>query len=120
LQVSRQLRYLDLESRSPLYSHFLETLEGLPTIRAFGWEERFIETNILRLDYSQKPFYMLFCVQKWLSLVLDMMAAAMAVLVVGLAINFRQLTDTGLLGVSMNSVMGMSCRLHISIRLTKF
>ncbi|KAI9044363.1 P-loop containing nucleoside triphosphate hydrolase protein [Aspergillus affinis] len=38
LKTSRQLRYLDLEAKSPLYSHFVETLDGLPTIRAFGWQ----------------------------------------------------------------------------------
>ena len=38
LKTSRQLRFLDLEAESPLYSHFLETLSGLPTIQAFGWQ----------------------------------------------------------------------------------
>lgn len=32
LRTSRQLRYFDLENKSPLYSHILETLDGLPTI----------------------------------------------------------------------------------------
>ncbi|KAE8319323.1 P-loop containing nucleoside triphosphate hydrolase protein [Aspergillus transmontanensis] len=35
LKTSRQLRYLDLECRSPLYSHFVDVLDGLPTIWAF-------------------------------------------------------------------------------------
>lgn len=35
LKTSRQLRLLDLEAKSPLYSHFMETLSGLITIRAF-------------------------------------------------------------------------------------
>ena len=105
LRTSRQLRYLDLETRGPLYSHFLETLEGLSTIRAFGWEKEFSETNIRLLDDSQKPYYLLLCIQRWLSLVLDLMSAAMAVLVVGLAITFRKWTEPGLLGVSMNSTL---------------
>ena len=102
------MRYLDLEARSPLYSHFIETLEGLPIIRAFGWEENFAEANIHRLDESQKPYYLMFCVNRWLSFTLDMLTTAMAVLVVGLAVTFRQLSDPGLMGVSMNSVLGMS------------
>lgn len=37
LRTSRQLRFLDLEEKAPAHSQFLETLAGLPTIRAFGW-----------------------------------------------------------------------------------
>lgn len=36
LKTSRQLRLLDLESKSLLYTHFTRTLIGLTTIRAFG------------------------------------------------------------------------------------
>lgn len=35
------MRLLDLEAKSPLYSHFIESLSGLVTIRAFGWGENF-------------------------------------------------------------------------------
>ncbi len=35
------MRLLDLEAKSPLYSHFIESLSGLVTIRAFGWDENF-------------------------------------------------------------------------------
>jgi ATP-binding cassette, subfamily C (CFTR/MRP), member 1 len=40
LRTSRQLRFLDLEAKSPLYTNFLETLSGLATIRAFGWTKQ--------------------------------------------------------------------------------
>lgn len=106
LRTSRQLRYLDLESRSPLYSHFIETLEGLSTIRAFGWEEAFSRTAAQRLDDSQKPYYLLFCIQRWLQFVLDMITAGVATLVVGLGLGFRGYTEPGLLGVSMTSIFG--------------
>lgn len=73
LRTSRQIRLLDLEAKSPLYSHFLESLNGLVTIRAFGWTEDFQENNLRLLDASQKPYYLLFCIQQWLALVLDLM-----------------------------------------------
>jgi ATP-binding cassette subfamily C (CFTR/MRP) protein 1 len=103
LRTSRQLRFLEIETRTPVYSHFLETLEGLSTIRAFGWEEDFRKTNLARLDNSQKPYYLLFCIQRWLSLALDLLVAAMAILVVSLALGLRDYTSPGLLGVSMNN-----------------
>jgi ABC-type multidrug transport system fused ATPase/permease subunit len=105
LRTSRQLRLLDLEARGPLYSHFMETLTGLVTIRAFGWERDFREQNYKQIDYSQRPYYLLYCIQRWLNLVLDLIVGAEAVLVVGLAIWLRSSTSVGLLGVSLNNVL---------------
>jgi ATP-binding cassette subfamily C (CFTR/MRP) protein 1 len=45
LRTSRQMRLLDLEAKSPLYSHFLESLTGLVEIRAFGWRDNFLVSH---------------------------------------------------------------------------
>lgn len=108
LRTSRQLRLLDLEEKSPLYSHFLEGINGLVTIRAFGWQKT-CEDELLRLlDRSQRPYYLMYCIQRWLTLVLDLIVAAEAVLVVGLALGLRSATSAGLLGVSLNSILSFN------------
>ncbi|KAL5009766.1 hypothetical protein ScPMuIL_012071 [Solemya velum] len=43
--TSRQLKRLETKSKSPIYSHFNETLNGVEVIRAFGLEQRFIEES---------------------------------------------------------------------------
>jgi ABC-type multidrug transport system fused ATPase/permease subunit len=106
LRTSRQLRILELESRSPIYAHFLETLEGLATIRGFGWQAAMTKENIRRLDMSQVPYYLMFCIQRWLALVLDLMVGGLAVIVVALATLLRYSTSPGLLGVSLNAILG--------------
>ncbi|KAF3026419.1 hypothetical protein E8E14_010909 [Neopestalotiopsis sp. 37M] len=111
LRTSRQLRLLDLEARSPLLSHFMESLAGLVTIRAFGWEQSFMEQHYKKLDHSQRPYYLLYCIQRWLNLVLDLIVGAEAVLVVGLAVWLRSSTSVGLLGVSLNNVLSFSASL---------
>ncbi|KAH7319081.1 putative ATP-binding cassette transporter [Rhexocercosporidium sp. MPI-PUGE-AT-0058] len=111
LKTSRQLRFLDLESRSPVYTHFLETLSGLSTIRAFGWQEASSKVNIIHLDSSQRPYYLLYCVQRWLVLVLDLIVAALALIVVALAVNLRESTSPGLLGVSLNNILAFTTSL---------
>ncbi|KJK79823.1 hypothetical protein H634G_04062 [Metarhizium anisopliae BRIP 53293] len=73
LRTSRTLRLLDIESRSILLAHFLETLGGLITLRAFNWDQSFIERNNELIDIVQRPFYLFLSVQRWLSLVLDLM-----------------------------------------------
>ena len=96
LRTSRQIRLLDLEAKSPLYSHFLESLSGLVTIRAFGWTEAFEEQNVELLDKSQKPFYLLFCIQRWLALVLDLIVAALAVILMIMVVTLRDSLNPGL------------------------
>lgn len=38
LRTSRQLQHLNLEAKSPPYTHFSELLTGLATVRAFGFQ----------------------------------------------------------------------------------
>ncbi|KAE8381911.1 putative multidrug resistance protein [Aspergillus bertholletiae] len=108
LKTSRQLRFLDLENKSPLYSHFLETLDGLPTIRALAWETPAKQIQNRYLDFSQRPYYLLLCIQRWLSLVLDLMVTALAILVVTLAMELRSTTSGGLIGVALNNVLSFN------------
>lgn len=105
LRTSRQLRLLDLEAKSPLYSHFIESLSGLVTIRAFGWVDNFKELNLKLLDVSQKPYYLLFCVQRWLALVLDLMVAGLAVILMILVVKLRTDISGGFVGLALLNVV---------------
>ncbi|KAI1763558.1 putative ABC transporter [Hypoxylon sp. FL1150] len=105
LRTSRQLRFLELESRAAVFSNFLETVEGLETLRAFGWQKAMVEENILRLDHSQRPEFCLLCLQRWLNIVLDLLAAAIATLIVVITITLREQTTGGQVGVALNIVL---------------
>ncbi|KLP10892.1 multidrug resistance protein [Fusarium fujikuroi] len=78
LRTSRQLRLLDLEAKSPLYTHFLDTSRGIATIRALGWTGKNIKHNHQLLDQSQRPMYLLSMVQRWLYLTLNVVVAVTA------------------------------------------
>lgn len=108
LRTSRQIRFLDLEAKSPLYTHFAETLTGLSTIKGFGWQIQFLEECLRRLDNSQRPYYLLFCIQRWLNIVLDLMVAILAILLTALAITLRGSTDPGRLGVSLTAIIAFN------------
>ncbi|KAK0715060.1 P-loop containing nucleoside triphosphate hydrolase protein [Lasiosphaeris hirsuta] len=108
LRTSRQMRFLDLEAKSPLYSHFTESLGGMVTVRAFGWEGVFLDEHRRRLDISQKPYYLLFCLQRWLGLVLDLLVAGMAVALVAFALLFHGASSGGAVGLSMLNLIGFS------------
>lgn len=108
LRTSRQLRQLDLETKSPLYTHFTETISGLITIRAFGWEQHFQEEHQKLLQTSQRPFFTLFVVQRWLILVLDLLVAGVAIILCLLAVFVQNI---GSIGVSLISLVTFSQQL---------
>jgi ABC-type multidrug transport system fused ATPase/permease subunit len=104
LRTSRQLRLLDIEAKAPLFSHFTDTLKGLPSIRAFGWQQPMEEKNFELLELSQRPFYMMNAIQRWLSLTLDLMVAGIAVILMILVATIKG-NETGDIGVALYSVV---------------
>ncbi|KAI1209043.1 ABC transporter [Annulohypoxylon truncatum] len=105
LRTSRQLRLLELESRSIVSIDLLETVDGLATIRAFEGQSKAESEHLYRLDESQKPFYLLLCLQCWLKIVLDLLVAAVAVGVIALAVILRDTTSGGQVGMALNIVL---------------
>ena len=105
LRTSRQIRLLDIEAKAPLYSHFQETLSGLATVRAFGWTRAFIDKHLELLDQSQRPFYLLYCIQRWLQVVLDLMVATLATILMMIVVGTRHEINPGLVGLGMLNVM---------------
>lgn len=108
LRTSRQIRFMDLEAKAPLYSQFEECLNGLSTIRAFGWQKPLREKSRDLLDRSQKPFYLLFSIQRWLTLVLDLVVAGVAVMLIILVVNLRGTIASGFVGVALLNVITFS------------
>lgn len=75
------------------------------TIRAFGWTEAYKNKNLRLLDASQKPFYLLLCIQRWLILVLDLIVAALTILLITLAVTLRSKMNPGFLGIALVNMM---------------
>lgn len=105
LRTSRQLRLLELESKAGVLTAFMETVEGLSTIRAYGGADEATTKHAQQLDESHKPLYMLLCLQQWLNLVLDLLVAGLAVGIISLAVLFRNSTTGGDIGMALNLVL---------------
>jgi ATP-binding cassette subfamily C (CFTR/MRP) protein 1 len=116
LQTSRQIRLLSIETRAPLYSHFLETTNGASTIRGFGWQTAFREAHETALDNSQKPFYMLLSIQQWLTLMLDLLVWIVAVALVATTILLKGPGSAGSLGIALNIVLTFNSALTGTIQ----
>lgn len=108
LRTSRQLRLLDIEHKAPIYQHLLQTIDGLITIRAFEWESEFEKSNMELVDNSQRPTYLLYCVQQWLRLAVAIMVSLVAIILVTIITTLRHTIGTGFVGVALVNVMNFA------------
>ncbi|OKL62878.1 hypothetical protein UA08_01294 [Talaromyces atroroseus] len=116
LRTSRQVRLLDIETKAPVYKQFIETSHGVSTIRAFGWQDAFYEKQAEVIDQAQRPFYMLFCIQQWLELVLDLIIAALAVIIISIATTVKGSLSPGALGVALVIILQFNSDLSQTIQ----
>jgi ABC-type multidrug transport system fused ATPase/permease subunit len=116
LRTSRQMRILDLEAKSPLFTQFLDLLQGLANVRAFGWESQFQDKYLDLLDASQRPYYLLFCIQRWLGVVLDLMVAALATILMVLVVKLRTHFTPQFVALAVLNVMTFSQSLALVIQ----
>ncbi|KAI8231960.1 ABC transporter [Colletotrichum sp. SAR 10_86] len=108
LQTSRQVRLLGIEAKAPLYTHFSESVAGVSTIRAFGWQGQYRERNYQHIDESQRPSYTQGCIQAWLTFVLNMIVAVLAVILVVIVVTWHHKFSAGSVGVSLVMIIGFS------------
>ena len=115
LRTSRQMRLLDIEYKAPLYSQLMETLSGLPTIRAFQWQDQMKKRFVSRLDDSQRPAYLLYCIQRWLNLAVDMVIAVMAFILITVTVNLLGKISPGYMAIALLNIMSFGATMKTLI-----
>lgn len=108
LRTSRQVRLLDIEAKAPLYTHFLETVQGVSAIQAYRWESAFQSQSQNLLNRSQNSVYMLYRIQQWLTLVLDLVVGAIAVILVAMITSLKGRFDPSSIGVALNLLLSFN------------
>ncbi|KAG9497858.1 hypothetical protein J7337_010730 [Fusarium musae] len=108
LRTSRQIRILELQANSPLFTQFLDTLQGLSSVRSFGWVKQFKEQHFQFLDASQRPYYLLFSIQRWLAVVLDLAVAALATILMVLIVKLRDNFEPKFVAMALLNVTSFS------------
>ena len=96
---SRQLRRLESIARSPIYSHFGESITGASTIRAFGKENQFILDSQEKVDHLMACSYPNIMANRWLAIRLEFIANMITFAVAMIAINEHDSIDEGQVGL---------------------
>ncbi|XP_069467621.1 ATP-binding cassette sub-family C member 2 [Ambystoma mexicanum] len=116
--TSRQLRRLDSVTRSPIYSHFGETVSGLSVIRAYGHQDRFLMHNEKTIDINQKSVYSWIVSNRWVAIRLEFVGNLTVFFAALFAVLARGTLDSGTVGLSISSALNVTQTLNWLVRMT--
>ncbi|KAG6453080.1 multidrug resistance-associated protein 1 isoform X1 [Manduca sexta] len=116
--TSRQLKRLESVSRSPIYSHFGESITGASTIRAYGVTERFVNESENRVDHNQSCYYPSCIANRWLAVRLEMMGNFIIFFSAVFAVLGRKTVSPGLVGLSVSYALQITQTLNWLVRMT--
>nr|QST14986.1 ABCC1-2 protein [Diaphanosoma celebensis] len=116
--TSRQLKRMESVTRSPIYSHFGETLTGASVIRAYGQQQRFIDESENRVDTNQISYYPSIIANRWLSIRLETIGNLIVLFAALFAVIWRDTLDPGLVGLSISYALNVTQTLNWFMRMT--
>ncbi|XP_035257042.1 canalicular multispecific organic anion transporter 1 [Anguilla anguilla] len=116
--TSRQLRRLDSVSRSPIFSHFSETISGLSVIRAYGHQDRFLRHNETTIDHNLKSVYPWIASNRWLAIRLEFLGNLVVFFAALFAVISRETLYSGLVGMSISYALNVTQTLNWLVRMT--
>ncbi|XP_046388552.1 multidrug resistance-associated protein 1-like [Ischnura elegans] len=117
ITTSRQLKRLESISRSPIYSHFGESISGAQSLRAYGVQDRFIHENETRVDKNQMCYYPSIVANRWLAVRLEMVGNLIMFFASLFAIIGRDSLSSGDVGLSISYALQVTEGLNWCVRM---
>ncbi|KAJ7123089.1 multidrug resistance-associated ABC transporter [Mycena epipterygia] len=115
LNTGRDLRRMQSNSRSPIFSDFGEMLAGIVTVRAFSAEKKFMDNLYSKIDTTMKMEYFYWMLNRWLLVNFGFLGSISVFTTACFAIAFLQ-DDAGLAGVAITSALNFSDSVHWACR----
>uniref|UniRef100_A0A8C3TEE3 ATP binding cassette subfamily C member 3 n=1 Tax=Chelydra serpentina TaxID=8475 RepID=A0A8C3TEE3_CHESE len=116
--TSRQLKRLESVSRSPIYSHFSETITGASVIRAYGREHSFVSLNDLKVDENQKSYFPTIISNRWLGVRIELIGNFVVLFAALFAVLGKNSLNAGLVGLSVSYALQVTMSLNWMVRMT--
>ncbi|KAA3680058.1 uncharacterized protein DEA37_0013452 [Paragonimus westermani] len=99
--TGRQLKRIDSVRRSPIFSHFQESLVGATCIRAYGKVQDFINKSDQLMDENQTAHYPNLICLRWLGVVVEILGHMATLFVSLFAISMRTTIGVGFAGLAI-------------------
>nr|UOU03336.1 ATP-binding cassette subfamily C1-5 [Brachionus rubens] len=114
----RQLKRMESASKSPIFSHFSETLTGVTTIRAYNAQNRFIKMMESHVDENLLYVFPNNISNRWLALRLELIGNLIAVFASFFAVLARNSISAGIVGLSITYSLNVSQTLNWLVRMS--
>ncbi|KAJ7937267.1 P-loop containing nucleoside triphosphate hydrolase protein [Mycena leptocephala] len=114
------LRRMEANTRSPIFTGFSELLEGIVTVRAFGVEKRFLNEMYGKIDITTRMGYNFWQANRWCLLNFDYLGSSFVLITSLLAVS--TFVPAGLAGICITSAMTFSrvsyfaCRFYTDLQ----
>ncbi|CAM6097228.1 unnamed protein product [Calypogeia fissa] len=115
--ASRELRRLDGLSRSPIYAHFAQNLQGVTSVRAYGVEKAMHDHFVELIDTNNHAWIMFAHTSRWLAIRLDFVAACCVTTATFLSIILRHKLNAGYIGVVLIQALQLAGFFQYGMRL---
>eukprot|EP00090_Calanus_glacialis_P002437 TRINITY_DN11824_c0_g1_i1.p1 TRINITY_DN11824_c0_g1~~TRINITY_DN11824_c0_g1_i1.p1 ORF type:complete len:1639 (-),score=332.95 TRINITY_DN11824_c0_g1_i1:544-5460(-) len=116
--ASRQLKRLESTTRSPIYSHFGETINGASVIRAYGLQNTFIRESEKRVDKNHQAAFTGVIGNRWLAVRLETVGNCIIFAAALFAVLGRDSLTPGLVGLSVSYALQVTQTLNWLVRMT--
>ncbi|KAF7329698.1 hypothetical protein MKEN_00233000 [Mycena kentingensis (nom. inval.)] len=115
LNTGRDLRRMEANSRSPIFSDFSEVLQGIVTVRAFAAEKWFLDNMYKKIDLTTKIWYMFWMTNRWLCFNFDILGSV-AVFVTAMFSIYFLVNNAGLAGLAITSALNFTTSVYCACR----
>uniref|UniRef100_A0A8C7LIJ5 Canalicular multispecific organic anion transporter 2-like n=1 Tax=Oncorhynchus kisutch TaxID=8019 RepID=A0A8C7LIJ5_ONCKI len=116
--TSRQLKRLESVSRSPIYSHFSETVTGSSVIRAYCRHDAFVLMSDMKVDENQKSYYPGIVSNRWLGVRIEFIGNCIVLFAALFAVIGKDKLNPGLVGLSVSYALLVTMSLNWMVRMT--
>ncbi|XP_067133640.1 multidrug resistance-associated protein 1-like [Centruroides vittatus] len=118
ISTSRQLKRLESVTRSPIYSHFSETLSGVNTIRAYNAQNKFLQISNEFVDTNHCCFYPSNVSNRWLAIRLEFCGNCIVFFAALFAVMGRDDLNPGSVGLSVSYALSITATLNWLVRMS--
>ncbi|XP_060863090.1 multidrug resistance-associated protein 1-like isoform X2 [Metopolophium dirhodum] len=118
IATSRQLKRLESVSRTPIYSHFRETVTGASSIRAYGVESKFIFESEQKVDINQSSYYPNIVANSWVAVRLETIGNFIIFFSAFFSVMERDTLSPGIVGLSIGYALQITQSLNWLILIT--
>ncbi|KAK1225752.1 hypothetical protein PQX77_011295 [Marasmius sp. AFHP31] len=116
LNTGRDLRRMESNSRSPIFSHFGELLEGIVTVRAFSAERQFLDNLHKKIDHTTQMWYGFWMTNRWLLLNFDSIGCFAVFITAMFSISREGEGVAGIAGICISSALSFTGSVYWACR----